>query len=121
MLYNPTWKPERDIHSLDSLIKWLEGKNRFGWYRYTNSCDCLLAQYFTDMGVDGVRVGSSHYLGFYNGEWVNRDLPNGWDSCIAVPSGVIWGTFRGALKRAKALRAERRNTSSHTPQFVDHI
>lgn len=57
MLYNPEWKQKpRDIWSLDSLIQWLDGQTREECYDYGSRHSCLLAQYFTDMGLKRVSV-----------------------------------------------------------------
>ena len=97
MLYNPNWKKvakSTDIESVESLIAWLEEQNPNEKYSYINPRGCLLAQYFTAMGMVGVSVSHFYYggLGFHR-----KELPQHLhDIAFASPH-----TFGAALERAK--------------------
>jgi hypothetical protein len=111
MLYNQDWeKPKRDIHSLDSLIDWLTMKPRLGRYAYTSSADCLLAQYFTSMGLEDVLVGPRDYsfkdFKVADKTFTRANLPKGWDTIARL--GILFGgTFGSALFRARCVRVWR--------------
>lgn len=106
MLYDTRWdQPKRDIFSTASLIEWLETKDPKQRYMYTHCTECLLAQYFTAMGLKNVRVTPSMMA---CGEDMTRPshyaLPPGWDE-VAQGNGCglsDW-TFGKALKRARRL------------------
>lgn len=121
MLYNKEWdRPQRDIHSLDSLISWLETKSRFGFYNYYNPRSCLLAQYFTAMGLSAVGVCKTTYGFGSDIGYVFRHLPAGWNA-IAEDSKFPFRTFGGALKRARRLRAYLLGNTSEQEQLLpDH-
>ncbi len=121
MLYNQNWqKPQRDILSLDSLIKWLESKPRLGRYKYTNTEHCVLAQYFTAMGGVGVSVGANSCHYHIKGEWHHKNLPERWNE-IALGNIFLFKTFGGALRRARRLRAKQRSIFALTQSPEDHI
>lgn len=65
MLYNPEWKSpkteSKNIMSVESLIDWLERKPSDGTYKYTDGKNCLLCQYFSDMGMEIESVDSGSY------------------------------------------------------------
>lgn len=64
MLYDKRWdKPEvkADPFSLDSLIAWLETQPSDKEYCYLDNGHCLLGQYFTAMGFNGVQVGGGDF------------------------------------------------------------
>jgi hypothetical protein len=59
MLYNTKWeKTSTDVHSLDSLIAWLEKQPADGIYQYADTKNCLLCQYYTAMGFRHVSASS---------------------------------------------------------------
>ncbi len=112
MLYNEsTGKPRTDILSLDSLIAWLETKPADETYDYTRSKKCVLQQYFTAMGLEGVAVIPYRYsVNRYLINETTHDLPEGWEK-IALGPAIMYKvtpwTFGKALKRAKDLQKER--------------
>ncbi len=101
MLFNPNWKKEQkyDVHSIESLIQWLEDKDPSEDYAYTNNRHCLLAQYYKAKGFKRVAVDAhSLYHGIfnwtrlpYNFDWVGLGHPR---------------TFGAALQRARKLERE---------------
>jgi hypothetical protein len=97
MLYNPSWKTPKtdDVHSLDSLIAWLETKDPDQSYDYFSGVTCLCAQYYRAKGywfVLAFNIYFSHGLG-------NATLlPRGFDFIASVQPH----TFGSALKRARA-------------------
>lgn len=101
MLFNKsTGKP--DILSLDSLIAWLEQQPADETYPYSESRGCVLAQYFTAMGLEKVTVMPYRYMaGRF--DYTRKTLPEGWEGIASgFPSGS-W-TFGAALKRARKLQ-----------------
>lgn len=101
MLFNKsTGKP--DILSLDNLIAWLEQQPADETYPYSESRGCVLAQYFTAMGLKDVLVTPGQYAaGRFS--YPRKLLPAGWEGIAnGFPSGA-W-TFGAALRRAKALQ-----------------
>lgn len=98
MLYDKKWDHRVDVHSIDSLISWLETKNPEGTYLYQDYGHCLLGQYYAAMGLYRPEV-YSHGI-FYHGPTGNRiceNYPPEFDS-IALHGGRSFGD---ALKRAK--------------------
>jgi len=106
--------PERDIFSNASLIEWLEGKDPDERYRYSSHCNCLLAQYFTAMGKQGVYVTNSQVWFDVKKHKPSRfggyDLPYRWDH-IAI-NGM---TFGHALKLARKLLPVEATVEAGTP------
>ncbi len=100
MLFNPNWKKEQkyDVHSIESLIQWLKGKDPAEYYCYTNNRGCLLAQYYKAKGFKRVGV-DAHSLchGFFN----RTRLPDGFDF-IALEHPRSFGA---ALQRAREYAA----------------
>lgn len=111
MLYDKKWDKKlpvapRDPMSLDSLIAWLETKNPFKRYRYLSNENCLLAQYFTDMGYKDVHVWAYNFRYDNDGEYGNELLPYHFNN-IAFGKYLLFSrTFGGALRYAKQLRAK---------------
>ncbi len=111
MLYNKDWGKKADIHSLESLIAWLETKPPKLGYDYVNSYRCLLSQYYKAMGLKDVRV-EPHEVRHGSSECfsLSQDLH---DIAIAVAdrtAGVSREeTFGAALERARYLQKEREN------------
>jgi len=102
MLYDPNWAPvetKPDVFSLDGLIAWLETRSVDGIYCYTDSGNCLLCQYFTANGFQGIALDA---FGFSH---------DGWNTEVRYPS--IFNevaiqhprTFGAALERARAARS----------------
>jgi hypothetical protein len=105
--------PQRDIHSIDSLIAWLETKNPDETYNYDNPSYCLLAQYYISMGKEAVLIDAVN-MNFY-GSGGDQRLPHGFER-VAKPSqngffARIFGevdesaTFGQALNRACQVKA----------------
>ena len=89
-------KIKADPLTLESLIAWLEKRPAHVEYCYADNDACLLGQYFTAMGFDGVIAGSDC---FSHGEGM-KDIhfPPSFDEiAIGHPR-----TFGGALERARA-------------------
>ncbi len=102
MLYNKDWnKPARDIQSLDSLIHWLGQQKATKRYSYHNGYTCLLAQYYTDMGLTNARVGYKRLIS----DQVHGSLPDGFN---VIAKGNIFTRLYGlALRRAIKLKRDR--------------
>jgi hypothetical protein len=101
MLYNQKWdNPPRDILSLNSLIDWLGTKS--GSYTYTSPSNCLLCQYFKDMGIDIVAVDTVTYT-FRDKQGVLRQfkLPYRFNDIALWGSHGGTGSFEHALNYAK--------------------
>lgn len=80
----------RPIFDDKSLIEWLAKQPSEGEYDYGDCGRCLLARYFTSVGIQDVHVNSTHLND-------NRALPSGWDQ---VASMRPW-TFGAAAARAR--------------------
>jgi hypothetical protein len=93
MLYDPKW----DAFNLRRLIAWLEKQPPQKRYGYTNTSRCLLAQYFTAIGVKFEAVGTD-CVWLKAGEYFAIDLPPHFNE-IAMGRGR---TFGAALMRARA-------------------
>ena len=95
MLFNTNWgkKPSNDIHSLPSLIAWLETKNPNEEYEYTSSRHCLLAQYYRDQGYKQIMMGQ---YGFRHGWFGHIHLPENFNAIAMIGEN----TFGAALERA---------------------
>ena len=94
MLFNPNWgKKSNNVHSLQSLIGWLETKNPAEEYEYTSSRHCLLAQYYRDQGFKQIMMGQ---YGFRHGWFGHICLPEHFND-IAFYGET---TFGAALERA---------------------
>lgn len=52
MLYNPLWKKEPGVVSLDDFIGWLETQNPAQHYDFRDNCgNCLVGQYMKARGI----------------------------------------------------------------------
>lgn len=112
MLYDPKWEvnTKADPMQLGTLIAWLEKRPASKGYSYTCNGHCLLAQYFTAMGMKNVFMWAEY---FYHG-----DKPIFMDEDEAVDRGIATRlppnfnkiavhdpmTFGAALERARAAR-----------------
>lgn len=109
MLYNPNWnkKKSKDWKSLDNLIAWLETQPADGYYCYTDSGNCMLAQYLRAQGKKAVSVNSM-YATFANSwkfwSYGSSVLPSGFD-LIARRNHRFGDALKDALKMAKTLAA----------------
>jgi hypothetical protein len=102
MLYNPKWTSlfhneepapqDTGIHSMKSLISWLETKDPEEEYVYANPYGCLLMQYYTSKGLKKVKVTPNE---LFHGNR-HQTLPDGFNQ-IAMYSC----SFGGALKAAE--------------------
>jgi len=102
MLYDTRWSNPKPW-TLEHLIQWLGTKQ--GEYVYSDSTNCMLAQYTKEMGYGGVKVTCSRVsyrfiswlaLPF----WMSKELPEHFNE-IAYHGNY---TFEAALKRAIAVR-----------------
>lgn len=99
MLYNKSTGKTKfiaDVFSLESLIAWLEHQPAKAAYCYESNGHCLLAKYFTAMGLEKVMVGSCTVD---YGRNINKDLPDHFNE-------ISWEfprTFGAALERARGL------------------
>ena len=108
MLYNESTGQPKAIHSLDSLISWLEKKNPEEIYDYTDIHHCLIGQYYTDMGLKDVSVSSTT---FRTDRLLREPLPAGFNE-ISLGKRTTFintklpynRTFGAALERAKYFR-----------------
>lgn len=110
MLYNKNWdKPEvkADPFSLESLIAWLEKMPADETYNYVNGRACLLCQYLTNSGLEGVEVGAC--ATYSTDRWkTKRQLSDSFWSVSADlehPRDPTW-TFGAALSRARKALAD---------------
>jgi hypothetical protein len=98
MLNNTNWdkpKVKPGVHSLTSLIDWLETKDQNQSYHYMSDSKCLLAQYYRAKGYWFVRVGMMFFT-------------HGWfDSVTMLPEHFDFisyeepHTFGAALDRSR--------------------
>lgn len=95
-----TTKPA-DPFTLPALIAWLETMPGDRAYRYGDVCRCLLGEYFTAMGFEGVVVGPES---FDHSRQRNVVYPRIFDD-IAVGRGSMFKntgrSFGAALTRAR--------------------
>lgn len=102
MLYDPKWdhQTKDDPFALGSLIAWLEKQPGDLLYDYGCNGACMLAQYFSAHGFDGVNMGAydfSHAAGRAAGD--RRILLPPRFNLIAFDGKR---TFGAALNRARA-------------------
>lgn len=116
MLYDKRWdkttEVKSDPFSLDTLIAWLEKQPADTVYCYFDGGTCLLAQYFTAMGFEGVemRPRDFDHVGAYGIELprrfnmiaINRDF-----SYRSLTDAENEYTFGAALDRARMFRGQR--------------
>ncbi len=105
MLFDPKWAHPPGVHSLDSLIAWLERQPADYSYNYLDSRSCLLAQYYTEMYGESVQVGARGDYRRASAGSYEVSPESFWRAAadIGCTSMKDW-TFGGALKRAKALQ-----------------
>jgi hypothetical protein len=96
MLNNQNWdKPKtNDIHSLDSLIAWLETKDPQKSYDYASTHRCMCAQYYKAKGYWLVVMWRTM---FYHGLFDSTTLPKHFNEIAECTPR----TFGAALKRAR--------------------
>jgi hypothetical protein len=104
MLYDPKWEKtetKTDPFSLGSLIAWLEKQPRATPYNYDCNGGCLLAQYFTAMGLHRVSVGGSF---MFHGN-LPQEVHLSKNFRTVALGYTVHGphTFGAALDRARAL------------------
>jgi hypothetical protein len=98
VLYDKRWEYKADPMTLDSLISWLEGQPADKAYDYSLCRGCMLAQYFTACGFDGVRMEGHHFI--------HIDSISTWPTIAELPAHfneIAVGmphTFGAALERA---------------------
>jgi hypothetical protein len=103
MLYDPKWGRNRrartrDIHSLQSLINWLEKQPADIVYDYGDTQECMLCQYFRAMKVNLFLVDKTYYkVWTMFGGTKSIPLPYCFDD---ISCGGIH-TFGAALQRAR--------------------
>lgn len=105
MLYDPrreNKKTKQEIFKLDNLIAWLETKDPDEVFFYTIPSECLLCQYFQEMGLDCFGVLPTGYFETTECNGL-RPYPKVFDR-IAVDAN---GSFGNALKLAKKKEAQR--------------
>jgi len=91
----------RSLLSLDSLIAWLESKEPKERYDYMSIIDCLLAQYFTEVGgYKNVKITCGTV---WRGRWTK--LPSAFNEVSFGPRRN-W-TFGAALKRARKIALQK--------------
>lgn len=85
-----------DLFSVERLADWLRTQNPETGYDYW--CDqCLLGNYFTHLGFEGVGMFSSGF--YHNGGGV--DFPKGENDPLNLISYMGKRTYGAALKRAE--------------------
>jgi hypothetical protein len=90
-----------DPFSTEALVEWLRKQPANRRYEYTDSCGCLLAQYFHSVIKDDVLVSDKNWHELEAGK--EHPLPQGWnDISLGRPSQRV-RTFGQALARAEAL------------------
>ncbi len=91
-----------DVHSIASLVAWLETKKPSGKYDYELPGNCLLSQYYRDRGYKDVNVAAwdvMHDGGNFSLSEEFHDIAIG-----IIPGKYRLGasTFGAALRRARA-------------------
>lgn len=99
MLYDPKWKDEPNLLSLDNLISWLEMQPAKRTYNYIDSSECLVAEYLKAMGQESFDYACLDDF--------SRDF------AIVANSGDPVDTYGAALNRARALLDHRQWENSH--------
>lgn len=98
MLYDPKWEQQTktDPFTLESLIAWLEKRPADNEYCYTETGECLLAQYFSASGYGPVLMGANEFG--RKGIAESIPLPVGFNKiALGYPR-----TFGAALERARS-------------------
>ncbi len=115
MLYDPKWEKKqkkklKDPFTLESLIAWLEAKvasNPNERYYYTDTKNCLLAQYFRAKGYKFISMGITQFTAF---KWgfipVSPRLPPHFNDIAAAEGEPIRYTMCAALARAQKVQRE---------------
>lgn len=106
MLYDPKWTApvKCDPFSIESLVAWLKTMPPEREYCYVCNDNCVLAQYFTAQGFEGVRMQTNTFLYIFMKERVSQDLPFGWNA-IALSPGRTYGAALTAALRHRDARA----------------
>lgn len=93
--------------STESLVAWLEKQPAEGRYDFRNPYNCLLCQYFRDMGLPVVSVIPDGWREKWEAGHRLHPLPEGWNK---VAEGKPWDEstrgFGSALERARELLAK---------------
>ncbi len=105
MLYDKKWDNRVNVHSIDSLIAWLQKQDAQKTYFYSDTKHCLLAQYYDAMGFDRPFVASDGwFIHGPNSERVRERYPDDFD---AISSGKC--TFGAALRLAEDFKRKLEN------------
>jgi hypothetical protein len=109
MLYSKDWdKTKTDPMSLDNLIAWLETKNPVESYHFTDSSQCMLAQWVRHLDPEAkeMKVAYNSYVYQVHGQIVDFKHT----AFVRVASNQT-NTFGEALERAQCYRPKEKRSA----------